>query len=110
MSLGLKFGDNFAAKQDVGADVVLIASGDDRLVSGSIDDYKVLAQSTLTTSAVAYLTPGSGHDFIVSNIKITNPGGSTRIVTLYFDANGTTYDATTQWGSPITLAPGASAE
>src|SRR4249920_684754 len=102
--------DNFAAKQSAGTDVCMQITGDDRTISGSIDSYAILAQTTLTASAVSYLAPASGHDFIVTHIMLANPGSSARTITFYLDKAGTTYSAATQWGPAITLLSGESAE
>jgi hypothetical protein len=102
--------DNFAAKQSAGTDVTMQISGDDRTISGSVDAYGILAQSTLTATAVSYLAPASGHDFIVTHIMVANPGSNSRTITFYLDKGATTYDATTQWGPAITLLSGESAE
>lgn len=104
--------DNIAGKQGVGTDVLFNVNGDDVTLSGSTDDYKILGQGALSTTATALFSPpAAGHAFIIGNIKLTNTSTSTtRIVTLYIDKGGTTYDATTQWGSPITLGPSESAE
>ena len=110
MSFTLANTDNFAAKQGTGTDVSMQITGDDRTISGSTDAYSVLAQSTLTASAVSYLAPASGHDYIVSSVMISNPGATARVVTFYLDKGGTTYDATTQWGPTISLGAGEAAE
>lgn len=103
-------GDKLAAKQDAGTDVAYEINGDLRTISGSTDAYGSLAQGTLTASAVALLGPASGTDMIVGSISLANPGASSRIVTFYKTKNSTTYDATTQWGPAITLAPGEAAQ
>jgi hypothetical protein len=102
-------GDKFAAKQDAGTDVVYEINGDLRTISGATDAYGSLAQGALSSSATALLGPASGTDMIVDSMKFTNTGASTRIITFYKTKNSTTYDATTQWGSPITLLAGESA-
>jgi hypothetical protein len=103
-------GDKLAAKQDAGTDVIYEISGDDRTISGATDAYGTLAQGALSNSATALLGPASGHDYIVDNITLANPGASTRVVTFYKTKNSTTYDATTQWGPAITLLAGESAQ
>jgi hypothetical protein len=42
-------------------------------------------------------------------MSIANPGASIRVVTLYKTLNGTTYDATTQWGPALRLLAGEAA-
>jgi hypothetical protein len=102
-------GDKLAAKQDVGTDVICEINGDLRTISGATDAYGSLFQGALGVSAVALVGPASGTDMIIDNIKVSNPGASTRIVTFYKTKNSTTYDATTQWAT-LTLLTGESAE
>lgn len=103
-------GDKLAAKQDVGTDVIYEINGDLRTISGSTDAYGSLAQGALNTSATALVGPSSGTDMIIDSISLSNPGASTRIVTFYKTKDATTYNATTQWGPPITLLTGESAQ
>ncbi|HSW39044.1 MAG TPA: hypothetical protein VLL97_06085 [Acidobacteriota bacterium] len=98
-------GDKLAAKQNVGTDVICEINGDLRTISGSTDAYGSLFQGALGTSPAALVGPSAGTDMIIDSITLSNPGASTRIVTLYKTRNSTTYDATTQWAS-ITLLPG----
>ncbi len=102
-------GDKLAAKQDAGTDVVCEINGDLRTISGSTDAYGSLFQGALGVSAVALVGPSAGTDMIIDNIKVSNPGASTRIVTFYKTKNSTTYDATTQWAT-LTLLTAESAE
>ncbi len=102
-------GDKLAAKQDVGTDVICEINGDLRTISGSTDAYGSLFQGALGVSAVALVGPATGTDMIIDNIKVSNPGASTRIVTFYKTKNSTTYDATTQWAT-VTLLTAESAE
>lgn len=103
-------GDHFAAKQDVGTDVVCEINGDLRTISGSTDAYGSLSAGVLGTSATSLVAPASGTDVIIDSNSLSNPGASTRVVTFYKTKDSTTYDATTQWGPPITLLTGESAQ
>ncbi len=102
-------GDKLAASQNVDTDVICEINGDLRTISGSTDAYGSLFQGALGVSAVALVGPAAGTDMIIDNIKVSNPGASTRIVRFYKTKNSTTYDATTQWAT-ITLLMGESAE
>jgi hypothetical protein len=103
--------DNLAAKQDAGTDVLFNVNGDDVTLSTKADDYKCFGQGALSTTATAlFSSPASDHGFLIDSIKFTNTGSLLRTITVYFDKGGTTYDATTQWGTAIILAAGESAE
>jgi len=100
--------DRIAAKQDSGTDVIFSIDGDD--IASGTDTYGSLNQGALSSTAAVLFTPTSAHQYLVDNIKLTNPGASQRTVTLYRTKNSTTYDATTVWGSTIILNAGESAE
>ena len=102
-------GDKFAAMQDAGTDVVYEINGDLRTISGNTDAYQSLAQGALSSTPTALVGPSAGTDILIDSMKITNTGALTRVVTFYKTRNSTTYNATTQWGSPITLLAGESA-
>lgn len=104
--------DNIAAKQDTGTDVLFNVNGDDVTLSPNADTYMCFGQGALSTTATALFTaPAAGHAFIIDHIKVTNTNTTTtRTVTFYFDKGGTTYDGTTQWGSPIALGASESGE
>lgn len=102
--------DNFAAKQDAGTDILFSINGMLITDATGLPSART-AQGALSTTAAALLTsPSSGTSLSLDNIKMTNVGTLLRIVTCYKDSAGTTYDATTQWGSPIVLQAGESAE
>jgi hypothetical protein len=107
MALALSASDSIRLKQDVGTDVNLAMSGDEITVASNADAYKSLltAGQQLTTSVVAF-GPAAGLAWIVSSIKLTNSGASTRTVTCYL--NGAT--AAYQWGSTVVLLANESAE
>lgn len=102
--------DNIAAKQDAGTDVLFSVSAVDSTDATQLQ-VATTNQGALSTTAAALITsPASGHSLGIPNLKFTNPSANTRIITLYKDSAGTTYDATTQWGTPIILAASESAE
>jgi hypothetical protein len=109
VTIALNAADQLAAKQDVGTDVIIHVDGDEFTALGASSSYKVLARAALGVAAASVYTPAVGKQAIVGHIALTNPGASTRTVTLYRTLNSTTYDATTQWGPTIVLATGESA-
>lgn len=102
-------GDKLAAKQDVGADVIVEINGDLRTIFGNTDAYGSLFQGVLDTMARALIGPTPGTDMIVDNIKVSNPGAFTRLVLFYKTKDSNTFDLTTQWAT-LTLLPGECAE
>lgn len=102
-------GDKLAAAQDAGTDIIVEVCGDIRTISGATDAYGSIFQGALSSSAAALVGPGTGTDALVSSIKVSNTGTSTRVVTFYKTKNSTTYNATTQWAK-ITLLDSESAE
>jgi hypothetical protein len=104
-------GDNFAAAVDAGTDVVVHIAGAEVTLSPESFDYRVYAQVALSTTAAALFTsPAAGKAAMLSHIKVTSEAAVSRVVTFFLDKGAAVFDATTQWGTPITLGPGESAE
>jgi hypothetical protein len=108
MAQTIKNGQDIRAKVDAGGtDVGIEVNGDEVTVATGADDYKsIVTPAWIPITTPTIWTPGAGLAWILDNIKITNTSAFTRTITFY--KGGTT--AQFQWGTPIQLAAGESAE
>lgn len=101
--------DNLAAKQDAGTDCIVHVGGMEITDSSGLGTAATLRTALSVTAAVVATSPATGKSLLISNIKVTIAAVA-RVVTFYKTVASTTYDATTQWGTAISLAANESAE